>query len=233
MKKLSVILEGQKAFAKLHPELRDHYHPRNYSADHVMAVRSYTGSSGVNQHLWNKHRDQPENAGKKWNFDDSFFRSHKKGITPDEQHVLKHLPDALSMQGTPSKLTVYSSTKYDPRDVMDKNHTVHHPAFLSTSLDKKFSNGFNTFSETRDDSKRVYHNHLMKIHIPKGHAGIYAGADVKFSAHRHEAEFILPAGTNLRHLRTEHKVQEDPGIPGSGGHLPYTQNNYLHHMEVV
>jgi hypothetical protein len=101
------------------------------------------------------------------------------------------MDSGMERHKTPHKLTVYSGIKYDPGEKMDKNKIVHHPSYLSTSLDKFTAKGFSNCTTNK---------HVLKIHVPKGHPGAYVD---HFSENPGEKEFILPRNTKLKYRGTQ------------------------------
>jgi hypothetical protein len=73
------------------------------------------------------------------------------------------------------------------------------------------------------NSKHI-HLHTLKIKVPKNHPGAYVGGtNIGVESER---EFILPRGTNMKHLGT--KTTSKP----SKRYLGYTEHTHLHSMEV-
>lgn len=209
MKKLNQILEtnwGNPARLRtqfksiLSNNLSKHY--QNYSDREHEAIKEYTenGSSIVNRHLWDQH------LGGGYNNSRSLY---SEKLTP-------HLDAAIQRHKTPHKLSLWAGTKYDPRKVA-KDKIVHHPGYLSTSLDPDTARSFaKTFWKNKKDS--TYEKHVLKFKIPKGHIGAFVD---HISKNEGEHEFILPCGLNLRHKYTLKNVLSDGD----------TINE--HHMEIV
>ena len=118
---------------------------------------------------------------------------------------------------------VYSGTRIDPREHMDENKIVNHPAYLSTSLDKQKAYLFSKKHSSRDEND-IIHRHMLKIHVPKGSNGMYVENNVGL---RGEKELILPRDTKLRHIKTEKKEETLPEDKN------YKTHTHLHHMELV
>ena len=104
-----------------------------------------------------------------------------------------------------------------------KNKIVNHPAYLSTSLDKKRAEYFSSKNKNYDKNG-IIHRHMLKIHVPKGNNGMYVEKNVGL---RGEKELILPRNTKLRHIKTEKK---EGVLPQNNNYKTHT---HLHHLEVV
>ena len=198
--------------AELHESLKKHYN----GVKSVAAEAYQEGDSkSMNGTLWAIH-------------------NNNKAIKYISQDVATHAPKlqkTLLSQKTPHDLHVWSGTPIDPRQIKDKDNVVHHPAFLSTSLREGIAVNFarkraKTYSSKDNDT--IYKNHLLKIHVPEGHPGLYMGNHDPNSFGKSEKEFILPAGTNLKHIKTEtfnHDSMERDSFARNVFHV--------HHMEVM
>ena len=209
MKSLSIILESEKTTEDLHHDLTSHY-KTEFNHDEKYALSRYTdGSKKINGYHWLKHK-------------------HPSHEDLEQGHYTKHLDSVLSKTKTPKKIVLYSGTKHDPREIKNEENIVHHPAYLSASLSKRKSETFAYVNQNKDIENKICNRHLLKIHVPKDHPGAYVGG-TDFSLPS-EKEFILPRGTNLRHVRTEIKQVRTYRF---GGLNDYKIYNHLHHMEVV
>jgi len=202
MKPLREILSPSQTMDRAnrtHLSILDHYN--NYSHEERPHLVSYMGDSrDLNSYHWEKHKN---NLG---NLDKLSKQIHEEQT--------QHIDTAIQRHKTPMKLAVWSGTMHDPRRLMNEQGIVHHPAYLSTSLSEEKAKMFAGlhYSDSRPEK------HLMKIHIPQGHPGAYVG---HFMTRPTEREFILPRGTNLKHVKTE--VTKD-----------YSGDTYhVHHMRVV
>ena len=192
----------------LDERLKNHY--STIKPEHNGSIREYTGvgSKYVNNHLW-KNRSGIEHPYY------PYMRNNK--YSDKIPSMIKDLDSSISSHKTPESFTVYSGTPHDPREWMNSEGIMHHPAYLSTSLNKSIAQGFTEGRfEEKDKVDGLEHRHLLKIHVPKDHHGIYIG-----KIYHREKEFILPRGTNLKHLGTE-KKQYDSGTL-----------DYIHHMEII
>jgi len=201
MKSFKLILEENDYPTKisdLHQTLSQHYNFKN-NQDHELAIKKYTDDSeDLNHYHWNK--------GSVYHDPDS----HKDNETERLDAALKH-------HKTPHPLHVWSGTGFDPRDNANSEGIVHHPGYLSTSINKQKAKGFARFKSYNSEM------HLLKIDVPEG----YKGAYVAHVSHvPQEKEFILPRGLNMRikgHtlLKTKHHKTGKSEI------------YHIHHMEVV
>ena len=185
-----------------HEELSKHY---NFTPEHEGHLKAHTDdSTDVNNYLWDKHEDVPE-----------------FGHDPHHEHNIKKMDHALSAYKTPSNLIVYSGIHYDPRGRMNSEKVVHHPAYMSTSLDKDIAKGF--ASDKPASPRQAKGKHILAIHVPEGHPGAYVGHISHVSSER---EFVLPRDTKLKHIKTESEVESSRIL-----RKPYSL--HIHHMEVV
>ena len=192
-----------------HDQMFPHY--QNYDdVEHKLHLRDYqTDSSDLNNYHWEKHKNSPH------------YQSWAQNIKDDKEYQTAKLDAALSHHKTPHKLAVYSGTANDPRRHMNEEGIVHHPAYLSTSLDPAIARGFASSNREYRLEENELHTHLLKIHVPKGHPGAYV-AHIK---NHGEKEFILPRGTKLKHIKTDTEQYS----PGSTKKF----FKHVHHMKVV
>lgn len=185
-----------------HEELTKHY--SGFTPDHKKAIKDYTRSSfNLNSSLLSEHKG----------FD------HKGNPHDPEDHKrympqVKKLDSAMKKHKTPSDMHVYTGLGYSPAQYKPEGHNgtdpikVHHPAFTSTSLSLSNAKVFAEPAEHHENDAMRDHNHIMKIHVPKGHHGAYVD---HVSAQGDEREFMLPRNTKLKvHPVPEHHV--DGGV---------------------
>jgi hypothetical protein len=200
--------DGLKKTQNLHDHLIKHY--SKYVGEHEEHLKKYTDdSSGVNTKLWKTH------AKKKLSDDEKYTADRHSSPK------VEWLDSAMHQHKTPDNLTVYSGTNIDPRKAKNKEGIVHHPAYMSTSIMPHIAREFGDLHKGPDG---VHEKHMMMIHVPKGSHGAYVG-NPKHSYTPEEREFILPRGTNLRHLESS-SHEENHSIYGK---VRY----HTHEMEVV
>ena len=226
MKKLSQIItesdfektfnEERKQLGHLNTTLTKHY--SKFDVEHETAIKDYTSShesnpkasKPINNYLWNQHQG-----------------NYAKGYTNiDYERPIKHLDSALQQHKTPHKLTVYSGVQYDPRKKMGADKIVHHPAYLSGSLNKQTALDFGKGeykAEIPGSNIKHHIKQVLNIHVPKGHPGAYVEP---YTSTRDEHEFILPRGMNLKYSHTiRHHIDKE--------HKTFSGGNYYideHHM---
>lgn len=165
MKQLGVILE----------KLTDHY--KNYDISDKKIISDYTTESrDLNGYHWNKHH----NPTNKLN---AFFETQSSLM---DKTINKNKLDKPK--------SVYSGVMYDPRRAKNALGIVHHPGYLSTSLNKSTAQDF-ALENSEDDENQ----HILKIKVPAGHSAAYVD---KISQNKGEKEMILPRGLNLYHEKT-------------------------------
>lgn len=180
--------------------LSAHY---NYSSSEKKQLRMYSVDSSINNDLWNKHQHKH-----------SVYSSHRVDTAPFDSIVNKHK--------TPHALTLYSSSRHDPENLKNSEGIVHHPAYLSASTDKNVAH--NMIKNNQYDARGQEYQHIYKIHVPAGHPGAYVG---EHSAMSHEKEFILPRGTNLRHIKSSKEHVSGEGFGDE------TWTRHTHEMEIA
>ena len=196
--------------------LKKHYKYPDISKDEYTAIRRHQMTSlRVNHYLWETHKrnTQPSNpVAKDQDMDEYNIDEAKERIG--------YLDNAMKHHKTPSKLTVYSGSIHDPREHMNSDKVVHHPAYLSTSVDQKVAHDR---AYIKSEGGTI---HVFKIHVPKGHPSIYCpGVNTPSSLTTEEKELILPRGSNLKYMKTV-----KPNFPMSKENHDRT---FVHHMRVV
>ena len=189
--------ERQETERTLESKLNKHYDDLD---NHHDVLHKFTSDSrDVNSYLWNRHKDPKE--------------LHNESI----EHKVHRLDSAVNHHHTPEDMVVWSKSKHDPRHIKNVDDIVHHPAYLSTSIKKSVAEQhFQGRNKVVHDG--ITHHHVYRIEVPKGHPGVYIPDhhSVDFRA----KEFVLPRGTNMKHIKTE--TVED-------GATHY----HTHHMKVI
>ena len=174
-------------------------------------------SRDLNSYHWDNHQ------GKK--YDDKYTKEeHYKENT-------ESMDKAIYADRAPHPIQVYSGTRHDPREIKNEKGIVHHPAYLSVSHSRDIAENFakrNSYIDksTEEDKEkygpniRVYHRHLLKFTIPKGHPAAVIN--------RGEQEFVLPRGTNLKHVKTDIQSHTEEKYG-----LKHFYHNHIHHMKIV
>ena len=202
---------------ELHEKLMNHYQRFGNTdienSSHKNSLRQYTAFTGrvANHYLWNKHTGTNHKS----------LRMHNDNEEDDIKHIPK-IDSAINHNKTPEEFTTYSGTKHDPRELKNSEGIVHHPAYLSTSLKKEVALD-RDINDVENYRKQETHHHIYNINVPKGHSGAYIG---DMSAYKREKEFLLPRGTNMKHIKTE--TIKTP--------RKYSDTDYYthhHHMEIV
>jgi hypothetical protein len=189
---------------KLHKNLTNHYKTENFNRNETEAIENYTDNSQpINRYHWNKHKG---------------IERHKDSENKNKE-ITEHLDSALDKHKTPEDMTVYSGTIHDPRKLKNSKGIVHHPAFISSTIKKHVADKFATGNQQLDDDGYTNHRHILSINVPKGHSGVYVD---HMSSNKDEKEFILPRGTNLKHLHTDSEEKNEFDVV-----------RHIHHMEIV
>ena len=192
----------------VHNIIKKHYdkeYEDKIAPDEKKAIEDYQiDSREVNDYHWKKN--------KKENIFSGIGKKHIENVT-------KGIDNVMSKSKTPHKLHVYSGTIHDPRNIKNDEGIVHHPAFLSTTINENFGRQRAKSHAIRTGDAE---GHMLKIHVPKDHPGIYVPSvnPDAVDTNEHEREFILPHGTNLKHIKTT--IEEGK-----------KKKLNIHHMKVV
>ena len=198
--------EEIKSNSETSRRLTKHYSALLTNKYHKEHIREYTrNSSPLNSYHWDKHKNEV-------------------GIHKDYEQNTKNLDNALHSYKSPEDLTVWSSTIHNPEKLKNKEGIVHHPAYLSTSILQHVA--LDRDINSTDDSEGNRHHHILKIHVPKESHGAYVYHISKIPG---EHEFLLPRGSNLKHLHTEVIKEPFHNYLKEGKRTKYT---YLHSMEL-
>ena len=187
----------------LHKEISPHY---KFNKDEKQYLNNYSLGSSINSYLWDKHKGTVV----------------KDRNSKNNDLYTKKMDEVIKNHKTPRDFTVYSGTKHDPTKLKNSEGIVHHPAYISTSLKKDTAIDFASNHQTHDEEGNI-HNHILKIHVPKGHSGAYIA---NISKMKGEKEFLLPRGLNMK-ITGYHNEKYPRGNSG--------KNNiyHIHHMEIV
>jgi hypothetical protein len=172
--------------------------------------------------IWTPRHDDDARASAKAEWDlmaDDVKEGHRRAGQDYVEHV-HTMDDAMQQVKTPHDMHVYSGVSFHPimmhHQRTGKHFGLHLPAFTSTSLRPSIAASFaksgkagvfdtRTISpkSAKDDWNTTDHyttvGHVLKIHIPKGSAGVYVGHtdDWRSSMRFKESEFILPRHSKL------------------------------------
>lgn len=162
--------------------------PQKLEEHELNAVRSYTEESstlnnGLLKYSGNKERAQ------------EYHRDRKDNDHPEIN--IDHLDSALSKHTLP-KMVVHSGVNFHPQKVTDKTSGVmKSSAYLSTTTnpeDARF------FARPIYHNEEEFHRHILNIHVPQGHNGLYVGNRSMGSkmTHSDENEVLLPRGLKMK-----------------------------------
>lgn len=177
-----------RAVSKLDIDLSRHFSTKKFSNTDIDAIKAYTHyNSRVNHRIFNNNSD------------------------PEHLELVKNIDRAVSREHAPDDLVVYSGTNSDHTNLINSQHIVNHPSFMSTSLNIHTAGGF-----ARDKGGDV-----LKIHVPAGHPGVYVG---HISHLPFEREFILPRNTKLQIDHSKRQVLSDDLAK---------KTIYIHHAHIL
>ena len=200
--------KGRTVMTALHGKLTEHYDKKKYDSIDLKHLEDYTAGDTLSHQLWD---------------------SHTRGVAMSDstKNITKGMDEALNQVKTPRSFHVYSNTKMDPRQHINKEGIVHHPAYMSTTINPTFAKNWWLGRNKKEDGKVISEKHILKIRIPKGHSGSYVGEHISSVPHQHE--FILPRGTNMRYHGTTTETRGPTKYDSSN--VEY--RHHIHHMEIV
>lgn len=191
--------------------LSNHYHFQN--PEHKEILTRYTGT---------RHTDPDANG----NIDHVFryINARILGIgdrvhVPTDEHNMKTMDEALHVHAAPHDLVTYSGMGEDHGHTVATNDRVHHPAYLSSSLNPTLALGFAGHQTHGWDTV----SHMMKIHVPAGHPGAYVE---HLTRNRNEHEFILPRNTTLRIDHSKRELVHTKKTYGRGDMYTFIHHAY-------
>ena len=208
-----------------HEMLKKHYDNYSSADEQSVGQASYYrgGSRTINNYHWETHKGTPESDITNPYDNKSMTEGELKSV----KHTSEHMDKMINHTLTPTKLKVYSGTLTDPRTLKDKEGIIHHPAYLSTSVDQHIAEDFarsRALGQAMD--KKDGTPHMLKIHVPKGHPGLYMPSTSEHSTlAQEEKEFVLPRNTRLKYMKTTKN-----NISSS---KDSNDNLLVHHMKVV
>jgi hypothetical protein len=147
-------------------------------------------------------------------------------------HHIRKLDKDFGNASTTKDLTVYTGLRRSPFHHFDGGESsvvVHHPAFLSTSTSHEPTQEFSKILAERPTDEQMKHHgvdnpefhsqHFLKIHAPKGSAGISL-QDI--SEHPNENEILFHRGHDI-------KIHSKPTVfRSNAGLTQYVWNAELH-----
>jgi hypothetical protein len=141
-------------------------------------------------------------------------RAEGRAPSPEHHSQIEQLDSALKRQKLPYHLTVHHGAYADigKEAAKTSSRQVHVPSYTSTSIKPSIATRFANLHHDPQTGKSV--THVLRIHLPKGHHGIYLGTRSQFS---NEHEFLMPRNTRLR-------IAEHPEIHPH----PHDKNTQVH-----
>jgi hypothetical protein len=187
MKTLRQIITEAKLVDNLAGELESHYDNNSLDNEQSNVLKAYTRNyaSQVNSHLWNRYQGNGH-------------------IEDDKEHAnnIKTLDSFVNRKRTPKDITVYSSTRHNPKNIEDKDGIVNHPAYFSGSISPHVALRRASFNnKSHVDGER----HVIRIVFPKDwKGGGYVG---NHSNSRDELEYLAKRGLRMRHTGKIQKIK--------------------------
>jgi hypothetical protein len=197
-----------------HQAMKEHYHAKLLNLGEKKSVLSYMqGSKAMNHRLIDEHVHGPDHPliatyrkvhpamASKWD-DDYLEKYHGESMRRDfkEADEVRQGLDKIMKKPkikTPHDMHVYTGVSFNPEHLKDNSGLLHLPAFTSTSIDPMVAKNFAMYhSKAKDD-----HMHLLKIHVPKGSAGLYVHSDTTNRIHHisfAEKELLLNRNTKMQ-----------------------------------
>lgn len=149
---------------------------------------------------------------------------HKHLHPDDHWHAADHermhgplvsaMDKTLSKHKTPEDMHVYTGAGFSPERFKEKDHKpdqhikVHLPAYTSTSLHQSQAEVFAKKDPVEHKGEYSDHQHMLKIHVPKGSGGLYLGSRSQFPQ---EKEFVLPRDSKV-HVHPKPDIHQPLGV---------------------
>lgn len=175
-------------------------HASNLDGNHENAINAYisggllddheTGSRHVNHHLIAAHNNGAE---PKKHFT---FGGEENG---EQELNIDHLDDAIKQNKLEKSLTTYSGISFHPHEIMDERHTLHLPAYTSSSTSRAVASLYAT------GHGKI--KHIIKISHPKGSTGVYVGDNDDLSPFS-QKEHISPRNMKIK-VNPEPEIHHD------------------------
>lgn len=118
---------------------------------------------------------------------------HNINLDDKQKEFVGKLDSVLGKQALHDDAVVYTGTSKNHADLLRRHDQVNHPGYLSTSISQ---NSARAFAQDKGGD-------IVKIHIPKGHPGLYVS---HVSDYEGEREFVLPRNTKLKIHRDKEQV---------------------------
>ncbi len=190
----------------------------NQRLHHREGIYDYTEDSKViNNYLWDKHQREivrgvhPSQRGKLNAEDHEYFERPNGSNSSINIRAIDHL--TRQHQTSPRNLTLYAGTRRNIGAMMTDSGRVHFPAFTSASLSYDIATKFakKSANQMQRDPQDALHQHVLKIHWPRGSNGAYIA---HHSEHTGEREFLIPRGVTLKIDKTPQTYQHDDRAEG-------------------
>jgi hypothetical protein len=168
---------------KLDKTLQSHYKPSLSNHEMVGHVTRYTtDSEGLNRHLIAEHKGELENYNS--------LPQDKKEERNELNERSDKLSQAISSHPAPMDFNTYSGLGFDPRKHMNKDGSIHSPAFISSSIEAGCA--FEFARPTGSDQEY----HILEIPVKKGST---RGAYIESHSDKPgESEFLHNKGQNFK-----------------------------------
>lgn len=171
--------------------LKETFNERHLEKIHGSLVSHYIYDHGDAEHISRFTHGTPSDHGSR-SFNSALHRGTPLSFT--QAQLRDNLDRIATKHQAPQNLTVYRGMNKGSAGV-----STQHNSYTSTSLHPGQALEFATPDKT--DGML----HVMKIHVPKGSHGIYAGGyshssagDHESDSFEHEKEFILPRGSKFQ-----------------------------------
>lgn len=169
--------------------ITEEFNDAHYERVHSSLVRHYRYNYDDDQHI----ASFTHGLGDKYGSSNFNSNLHRGNPLTNRQAQLKDKLTSISRKfQTPKKLTVYRGLPKGGESIKTQSN-----GFTSTTLHPEQAHNF-----TSADKDGVHH--IMKIHVPEGSHGIYAGAaggnagDDHSDSYAAEKEFIIPHGAKFK-----------------------------------
>lgn len=145
-------------------------------------------------------------------------------LRDDEQKMHETIKDNARPIGEHLKLYSGTSEDFGKMARQSKDGILHSPAHLSTTHHLRTAIRFSKFSGSDDPG------HMLVIHAKPSDKGLHVSKSGVGIGIEHET--IIPAGTKLKHIKTEHKIMKEERTDMSGRTYFNAHPTHIHHFEI-
>lgn len=154
-----------------------------------------SGSRDVNDFLWQNHKEKKESPSE-------FVRTNTShgDLDGDITLNLNSIDSTIKKNRFEKPLITYHGIGFDPSEILDKNKTIHLPAYTSGSLNRNIAI---RYAKANMHNRNIHEMHIIQLKHPQQSTGLYLGNTEAFT----DNEVLLPRHMTIRLDTTPDKYQ--------------------------